>query len=56
MNSPSHRENILDPKFTHLGVGYENDFDNRSYDQGNTGGKDYDIYWTQVFATEGVEI
>lgn len=26
MNSPGHRENLLNPEFQHLGVGYANDF------------------------------
>ncbi|ORX89797.1 SCP-domain-containing protein [Basidiobolus meristosporus CBS 931.73] len=34
MHSPGHRQNILNPQFTHLGVGFSED--------GN--------YWTQVFA------
>lgn len=44
MNSQGHRENILNPNFRELGVGYyflEND-------QGNV---NYKHYWTQVFAT-----
>ena len=46
MNSPDHRENILNPKFTHLGVGYGSDpDDDDSYN-------DQDTYWTQVFASE----
>lgn len=46
MNSVGHRENILNPNFTHLGVGYSNNPDNdNSY-------SDQDIYWTQVFASE----
>jgi len=43
MNSPGHRENILTPEFTQLGVGYyflEND----------TGNENWNHYWTQVFA------
>ena len=52
MNSPKHQKNILNPKLTHIGVGYDNAPDDRSYDRGNTGGKDYDIYWTQVFGIE----
>ena len=42
MESPSHRENILDPEFTELGVGYyflEND----------TGEINFNNYWTQTF-------
>ena len=44
MKSPSHKENILDPEFTELGVGYyflEND----------TGEVNYNRYWTQTFGT-----
>ena len=36
MDSDGHRENILDPELTHIGVGYEED--------GN--------YWTQMFISE----
>lgn len=36
MNSPGHRKNILQPNFTHLGVGYTKDA------RGTT-------YWTQMF-------
>ena len=51
MNSTTgHRENILDPNVTSIGVGYESAPDNKPYEQGNTDGKDYDTYWTQVFA------
>ena len=50
MNSPKHRENILDPNFTHMGVGYENAPDNIS------NSNDTDTYWTQVFGTEGAGI
>lgn len=56
MNSSGHRENILNRDFTHLGVGYGKADDDRPYNQGNTGGKDYDIYWTQVFATQGADV
>ena len=46
MNSPGHRENILNPEFTHIGIGYENaPDDNNALD-------DFDVYWTQVFATD----
>ena len=37
MNSDGHRENILNPRFTHLGVGYAD------------GGGKYFYYWTQIF-------
>ena len=51
MNSTTgHRENILDPNVTSMGVGYESAPDNQPYEQGNTDGRDYDTYWTQVFA------
>lgn len=36
MNSPGHRENILNKKYTHIGVGY-------------TTGGEYGTYWTQQF-------
>jgi uncharacterized YkwD family protein/spore coat assembly protein SafA len=39
MNSEGHRRNILDPNFTHIGVGYA------------TGGS-YGFYWTQMFITK----
>ena len=50
MNSPKHRQNILNPEFTHMGVGYDNAPDDipNSYDT--------DIYWTQVFGTEGFDV
>lgn len=38
MNSPGHKMNILNPKFTHLGVGYV--YDER---------KKYPHYWVQMF-------
>ncbi|HHW38259.1 MAG TPA: SafA/ExsA family spore coat assembly protein [Bacillales bacterium] len=37
MNSPGHRQNILDSRMTHIGVGYTN------------GGGSYRHYWTQMF-------
>lgn len=37
MNSPGHKENILNPIFTHIGVGYAE-------------GGNYTHYWTQQFA------
>ena len=46
MNSPGHKENILNPEFIHIGIGYEYAPDeNNAFD-------DYDVYWTQVFATD----
>ena len=39
MNSPGHRANILNPQFTHIGVGYQ-------YDAGSS----YRHYWVQMFA------
>lgn len=44
MNSSGHRDNILNPNFTSLGVGYEDASDNISGDT--------DVYWTQVFAAD----
>jgi uncharacterized protein YkwD len=44
INSSGHRENILNPNYTEIGVGYvslEND----------TGSVNYNHYWTQVFGT-----
>ncbi len=46
MNSPGHRENILNPEFIHIGIGYEYAPDN------NNALNDYDVYWTQVFGTD----
>lgn len=40
MNSPGHRENILNPQFTHLGVGYA---DGDGY---------FLAYWTQIFISK----
>ncbi|MCW3489452.1 CAP domain-containing protein [Dethiobacter alkaliphilus] len=37
MNSPGHRANILNPNFTHIGVGYHN------------GPNNFRHYWTQLF-------
>lgn len=37
MNSKGHRENILSPDYTHIGVGYAE------------GGGEYGTYWTQQF-------
>lgn len=38
MNSDGHRRNILDPEYTHIGVGYV-----------DGGEGQYDTYWTQQF-------
>ena len=43
MNSTGHKENILNPEFTHIGIGYEFAPDN------NNALNDFDVYWTQVF-------
>lgn len=43
MNSAGHRANILNPNFTHMGLGYT-DLPN------DTGNVNYRRYWTQVFA------
>lgn len=37
MDSPGHRENILNPMFTHIGFGF------------TEGGGDYGTYWVQMF-------
>jgi serralysin len=42
MNSSGHRANILNPNFTHLGVGY-------AYLANDSGSVNYQHYWTQVF-------
>lgn len=39
MNSPGHRANILDPRFTDIGVGYVS----------GTATSRYQHYWTQLF-------
>ncbi len=39
MNSPGHKKNILDPNFTHIGVGYAK-------------GGSYGHYWTQQFMSK----
>ncbi|WP_342190492.1 CAP domain-containing protein [Paenibacillus macquariensis] len=39
MNSPGHRANILDPRFTDIGVGYV----------AGTATSQYRTYWTQLF-------
>jgi serralysin len=43
MNSSGHRANILNPKFTHMGLGY-------TFLANDTGRVNYRHYWTQVFA------
>ena len=59
MKSPGHKKNILNPNFTRIGIGYEDAPDNRPFENGNTrielgNGevvyRDFDTYWTQVFA------
>ncbi len=44
MDSPTHKDNILNCTFTETGVGYY-------YLQNDTGQVNYNHYWTQVFAT-----
>ncbi len=44
MGSPEHKANILDCTFTETGLGYY-------YLQNDTGAKNYNHYWTQVFGT-----
>lgn len=49
MNSPGHRRNILNPNFTHMGLGY-------SYLNPDGGNVRYQHYWTQVFgAGSGIQ-
>lgn len=43
MNSTGHRANILNPNFTHMGLGYH-------YLANDRGQVNYSRYWTQVFA------
>ncbi len=42
MNSPSHRENILNPNYKEVGIGYH-------YLANDTGEINYNTYWTQDF-------
>ncbi|MBD2492116.1 CAP domain-containing protein [Aulosira sp. FACHB-615] len=46
MNSPGHRDNILNPQFRELGVGYY-------FLANDTGRVNYQHYWTQAFGTPG---
>jgi len=41
-NSPRHRENMLKPEYTEIGVGY-------FFLQNDTGSENLNHYWTQVF-------
>lgn len=45
VNSPGHLANILNARFTEIGVGYH-------YLENDTGLVNYNHYWTQVFGTE----
>ncbi|MEM9922226.1 MAG: CAP domain-containing protein [Cyanobacteria bacterium P01_D01_bin.50] len=42
MNSPGHRENILNPNYQEIGIGYH-------YLENDTGEINYNTYWTQNF-------
>jgi uncharacterized protein YkwD len=44
INSPGHRENLLNPNYTELGVGY-------FHMQNDTGKVNYRHYWTQLFGS-----
>lgn len=44
MNSPGHRANILNARYTEIGIGYE-------FLENDTGSVRYKHYWTQVFGT-----
>ncbi len=44
MNSPGHRQNILNPEYKEIGIGYY-------FLANDTGNVNYKHYWTQVFAT-----
>lgn len=44
-DSASHRENILNPAFQEIGIGY-------TFLASDTGGLNYNHYWTQLFGTE----
>ena len=45
IDSPPHLENLMNPAFTEIGIGYE-------YLQDDTGLINYNHYWTQLFGTE----
>lgn len=45
VNSPTHLENILNPGYTEIGVGYE-------YLQNDTGNVNFNHYWAQEFGTQ----
>ena len=49
MNSPGHRANILNSKFTEIGVGY-------TFLENDTGSVNYNHYWTQVFGDDLVDV
>jgi len=44
IDSPGHRANLLNPKYTELGVGYH-------FLENDTGSVNYKRYWTQVFGS-----
>ncbi|MCA9997838.1 MAG: CAP domain-containing protein [Anaerolineales bacterium] len=46
MDSPGHRDNILNCSFTEIGIGYV-------YNANDAGAVDYRHYWTQVFGRPG---
>jgi uncharacterized protein YkwD len=41
LNSPNHCENIMDPRFTEMGIAYSI----------NSGDRQYGVYWTQTFGS-----
>ncbi len=45
VDSPSHLENILNPVFTEIGVGYQ-------YLENDTGNINYNYYWTELFGNQ----
>ncbi len=47
INSPGHRENILNPNFTEIGIGYE-------FLANDRGEVNFNHYWTQVFGRPAV--
>lgn len=44
INSPGHRENLLNPNYAEIGIGY-------FYLENDTGFENWNHYWTQVFGT-----
>ena len=59
MNSPGHRANILNPDYTHIGIGYGSSDDGDDVENYDSSGdfNDLSAFYTQVFATpESIDI